>query len=922
MTNFTIEFVYPWLLLLIIPMLALAFVPHLLTPKRYRRTRNRVTSLVLHCVVSALAVLVLCGMTFEYDKPNDENEILLLVDASYSTESSKATKEDFVKSVLDYNDSRYKIGVVVFGYDQYYASHMSYDDKTTFDNFVGAIESDKVDVTATDIESALAYARTLLKYPKTSKIVLVTDGAETDGRAMSVIRNISADGVKVDTLRVHELAGPELMPVSVELPEYNLITNDPFAATLVLRSSFAGPAKVAMYDNDVLVDTKAVDVVVGEQNVNFNHAIQTEGLHTLRFVVESGSDTITENNEYVSYVFIETYDKLLIIEEFEGESAVLKTALEESGFKVTVLDVNDETVMPKTINDLCAYDQVILVNVSPLVFPQNFENLLDAYVREVGGGLFTVGGSKPNGVDANAYNRDDMFETPIYQQLLPVQAINYTPPLGLVIVIDRSGSMTSGSGVSGLTRLDSAKEGAFACLELLSERDYCGVVSFDDDYSVNVEMTPKTQQALIIDAIEKIEPSGATMYSGAIDQAGKLLKGLRGVERKHIIFVTDGEPGGGDEERNAYLDAIADNFANGITISVIGIDISDSGNSAAQRMSEMAEQGGGRFYAVKSDELRDKMRDELKQPEISGYVPEEFIPKISNHTAAVAGITQKDFSGELTEDGSSYVAQPVTLGGYFGTRPRPEATTVLMSEYVPLYAQWQCGNGTVGSFMSDLKGTASSWSYGFMQSVIGKRFVTNVVKSLFPSRNIRSSDIKLELREQNYRTQLNVYTKLNDGETLKVETFINSLDSQVETPEQTLTYAATDNYSRVILTNKKAGVYRINVKKFNTGGEQISEAQLFKSFSFSAEYNNFLDSDKLETAIVDLAKLGKGEVLGDDPSAVFVDFVDKLHRIIDPRLAMIIIALILFLIDIAVRKFKFKWPHELIREYRMKKQVG
>ena len=39
----------------------------------------------------------------------------------------------------------------------------------------------------------------------------------------------------------------------------------------------------------------------------------------------------------------------------------------------------------------------------------------------------------------------------------------------------------------------------------------------------------------------------------------------------------------------------------------------------------------------------------------------------------------------------------------------------------------------------------------------------------------------------------------------------------------------------------------------------------------------------------------------------------------DPRLAFIIAAIVLFLLDIAVRKFKFKWLHEIIRERKNKK---
>ena len=35
-----------------------------------------------------------------------------------------------------------------------------------------------------------------------------------------------------------------------------------------------------------------------------------------------------------------------------------------------------------------------------------------------------------------------------------------------------------------------------------------------------------------------------------------------------------------------------------------------------------------------------------------------------------------------------------------------------------------------------------------------------------------------------------------------------------------------------------------------------------------------------------------------------------------------ILALICFLLDVAVRKFKFKWPHEIIRDYKAKKEAN
>ena len=72
-----------------------------------------------------------------------------------------------------------------------------------------------------------------------------------------------------------------------------------------------------------------------------------------------------------------------------------------------------------------------------------------------------------------------------------------------------------------------------------------------------------------------------------------------------------------------------------------------------------------------------------------------------------------------------------------------------------------------------------------------------------------------------------------------------------------------------------------------------------------------------------IAERGNGdEVKEDSPWEIFLDFVTSLDRTYDPRLILIITAMVLFLLDIAVRKFKFKWIHELVKESKAKKSGG
>ena len=113
MHDFQITFTHPWLLLLIIPALAVVLIPFFLLSRKYRRNRNRVTSVVLHSCVSLCCVLLLAGMGFSYNVDNSENEILIVMDASYSTDKEKEAKDRYVSDIISMTDPDvYRLGIV------------------------------------------------------------------------------------------------------------------------------------------------------------------------------------------------------------------------------------------------------------------------------------------------------------------------------------------------------------------------------------------------------------------------------------------------------------------------------------------------------------------------------------------------------------------------------------------------------------------------------------------------------------------------------------------------------------------------------------------------------------------------------------------------------------------------------------------
>jgi hypothetical protein len=134
MTNFRIEYSHPWLLLLLIPAALLTLIPYFRAAKKYRRTRNRILSMVFHMTAMVLAINLLAGVNFAYEIPNEENEVIILVDTSESNAEAaqKEAKDEFVGTVIGICDNQYRLGIVKFGFDQKYVVEISDNTKDAY----------------------------------------------------------------------------------------------------------------------------------------------------------------------------------------------------------------------------------------------------------------------------------------------------------------------------------------------------------------------------------------------------------------------------------------------------------------------------------------------------------------------------------------------------------------------------------------------------------------------------------------------------------------------------------------------------------------------------------------------------------------------------------------------------------------------
>ena len=953
MYDFKTDFsVSAWVFLLLIPLFAFSFFMYFRMKKKYRRTRNRIISLVLHCLVLLLCVGILSGITFSYNIPNEQNELVILVDASFSSGYAKDRANNFVHDILLSNENRCKVSIVTFGFDQKVALEMGeHDPEEAYEIY---LQSPLPDITATDIASALTFiwdpntdqsgggdGKAIISHPETSKIVLISDGLQTDRDAMSVVKGITMDGVEIDTSFYPTSYKGDVWITDVTYPDrkYNVGEEIPFA--LEVRSAFEGEIDITFKDKHEkevkTFERKGVKLSTSKQTYDFPYAFQTPGHHELSFEIASSVDSMPENNIWNLTYDIAEDSSVLIIEKYKGESLPLMSSLMESskGTNVSfdVVQVDDKPSLPSDIGGLVVYDEVILVNIANGDMGESFVKLLESYVGDYGGGVFTVGGAEKdaNGnvvtvqnekgetvPKAHAYNEDDMKGS-LFQQMLPVNITDYTPSVALAIIIDRSGSMESDTEYGMPVNI--AISGAIDALEALSPHDQVGIVTLQDYYTFGLDMTPMTQKNRIINSIRAVAngSGGGTMYEPSINMAGQTLQSLLSAERKHILFFSDSQPADQFSSYNATMQRYFKNY--GITLTYVSVV-----KPLTDDMRNLAEGAGGHAYSMDGSDvgkISDYLTEDLQLDGLSGAVAEQYSPTVRNHTTIVDGVSEN-------------ALKEITMGGFFTSVEKGygDVEVSLMAQYVPLYAQWKYGRGKVGSFMCDLE---NMWSKEFLEDDSGKKTLYNILVSVISQMTYAENIFSTTVIEDNYRTQISVYGfHVQEEEGRKLVAFVNGPNDELEKFD-----LSQESYTgnRFTFLNKSQGVYEITIVKvaddFSIDSvnslAEIPTASVYgyyttyRAFSYSKEYDPASDSFADGRSL--LVELSTREIEeGEDPTAKLVDdpetildYFADIHIVYDPQKLFAILAIVLMLLDIAIRKFKFKWPHEMIRTYRQRK---
>jgi hypothetical protein len=252
------------------------------------------------------------------------------------------------------------------------------------------------------------------------------------------------------------------------------------------------------------------------------------------------------------------------------------------------------------------------------------------------------------------------------------------------------------------------------------------------------------------------------------------------------VLFTDGWSSSG-----AYEDLIRRMGAAGITLSTVGA----GGGGANDFLSELARQGGGRYYAATNPaSIPDIFLKETQQVSGQQIVEEDFFPILTSNSPILRGLEEG-----LPE-----------LRGYNGTTAKSAAQTVLVSSRDdPVLAQWQFGLGRSVAWTSDAQGR---WAANWVGWDGFNRFFSQLVSWTFPGEE--SGGMEAEFVTDGDQTRLRLRSVETDG------TPRNFYDTQVN-----ITDPALELREGVGLNQVAPGVYETDLGALTPGAYALRFVQ-------------------------------------------------------------------------------------------------
>lgn len=815
------------------------------------KNRNGLFKKRLIQIIRILSVLLIIIALFnpELKKYNTKVTTIFAVDSSDSIKSSDEDIKNFINEALKDKNNKDYVGIVGFG--QYASLEKSITNEIESINF-----NSLVDKGSTNIEEALKLSSILMEEDSTKNIVLISDGQQNIGDMLKQSRILNNQNIRLNIYPIENKIDKEVQITEIVTPKYinKGVKTD---ITIKIDSLNKTDAVLNLYRNNNLISQLEVSINRGENRFIFTDYSDTNGFNSYKAELIPQYDTFKQNNVAYAGTYINDAPQILVLDNDDSGIEI------ENILKNSNIDVIRQNVMtaPTKISQLLPYSAIVLADVSVYDLPDNFLNTLESYVKTQGGGLLVTGGT-------NSYALGGYRDT-VLEKILPVEMQlkneSEQPNLGMMIVADRSGSM--GGGESSLSKIDLLKQAIIRSIDNLDTKDSLGIIAFDDKpiWISNFEAIGDNK-GKIKDEVSSISLGGGTSILPALSLGYNTLV-KADTKLKHIILITDGQA-----EQSGYNSLIAKMNENNITLSTIAI----GQDADTKLLQNIASKGNGRYY--QSTAFTDLPEIFAKETSLAGrnYVNNrEFYPKLADYSA-------------ITED----INRLPILKGYISSVAKPRADIILQSDKdEPILASWQYGLGKTVAWTCDMD---NNWSLDWLNSDEGVQIFKNAISSVL--KNNFSNNMDIETITDANKTNLKVGTK-SDKNIKSVKATITdpnlneiSLDLLLTQPE---IYEAK-------FDTQDTGIYVLNIQvEYEDGNVDFTNSLINVNYSPEYDLRKFYTDEIL---LKKSAELTGGKIIH-SPKEIF-SFNNQInYSKTNIDIILLIIALILFLFEIAIRRF-------------------
>lgn len=543
----------------------------------------------------------------------------------------------------------------------------------------------QVDRGATNLEQALSMSSAVIKEDVQGRIVLISDGVQTEGNLSRTLADLKARGVAVDVLPIDYSYNDEVWLERLDLPQ-QVKLGETYEAAMVLSSLSDGKGKLVLRENNQIIAEQEVEYKAGKNRFSVPITLRSAGYYEYNASIEvpKAQDSLAQNNTVMNYIFVEGEGKVLLVTDTVGDKRDwerLEKAIREGERAVEVINGAD---LPRDAASLMPYDAIIFCNVPHDEFdPLQLQAVRDA-VYNLGAGFLMTGG--PNSFGPGGYHRT------VIEEILPV-SMDITQkkvlPKGALAIILHTCEFAEGNTWG--------KRITKQAIKVLGAQDEVGVLAYTEkgeDWLF--QLTPAAKYEELVPKINGASIGDMPSFQNTMQM------GLNGLKKsdaatRHMIIISDGDPAPPTPKLiQEFLDA---------QVSVSMVAIFPHGGLDISKMQGVAEVTGGRYYFPEDpNQLPAIFIKESKTLKRSLLQNKTFVPTVGFPSPVIKGLdAMPELKGYVITTAKGHPAMQILNGP-----PDAEDTDSLD----PILSIWQHGLGKTAAFTSDF---STNWGVNWQK---------------------------------------------------------------------------------------------------------------------------------------------------------------------------------------------------------------